>query len=177
MNLNQSLSRAAMLLAVMATVQILLQLPNLPSPLASRFTWAGKAIGWTTPASFATINLVFIAAILGITILLPNLMGKHPRLRWWNLPNRDYWLAPENLPKTVEHVQRQLAWCGVMTLLLLMAVFQLVVEANRHDPPVLDNTRMLVFIVAYVAFMLLWSFMFWRKFSRLPPNKRDNPFG
>jgi len=177
MNLNQSLSRAAMLLSVMATVQILLQLPNLPSPLASRFGWAGKAIGWTTPASFTTINLVFIAAILGITILLPNLMGKRPRLRWWRLPNRDYWLAPENLPKTVEYVKRQLAWHGVMTLLLLMAVFQLVVEANRHNPPVLDTTRVLIFIVAYVVFMLLWSFMFWRKFARLPPDKRANPFG
>jgi uncharacterized membrane protein len=177
MNLNQSLSRAAMLLAVMATVQILLQLPNLPSPMASRFSWAGKAVGWTSPTTFATINLVFIASIIAITILLPALMGKRPRLRWWRLPNRDYWLAPENLPKTVEYVQRQLAWFGVMTLLLLMAVFQLVVEANRHDPPALDNTRMLIFIVAYIVFMLLWAFVFHRKFSRQPLDKRDNPFG
>lgn len=176
MNLNHSLARAVVLLAVIATVQIILQLPALPTPLAVTFNAAGKAVGWGTPQEFVTLNLIIVAIIVAIALVLPGLMGKRARIRW-RLPNRDYWLAPERLPATIDHLKRQFLWHGVMTLLLLMAVFQLVVAANLKQPPQLDSTRLLILLGGYVLFVGLWAYAFWRKFARIPPDKRDNPFG
>lgn len=176
MNLNHSLARALLLLAVIAVMQMLLQLPSLGAQLATRFNSAGAAVNWSNPQEFLILNLLLVAAVIAISLFLPSLMGKRPRIRW-NLPNRDYWLAPERIEKTVEYVKRMMLWMGVMTLLLLMAVFQLVVDANSHIPPRLDSTRLYVIVAAFILFMLLWAWAFWRKFSRLPAARGDNPFG
>lgn len=175
MSINQSLTRAVSLIAVITTVQILLQLPYLPSPLAVRFNWAGDAVGWNAPHSFAIVNLVIVAVIVGIALALPSLMARRRRLRW-RLPNRDYWLAPERIPETLEYLKRQFLWHGVVTLLLLMGVFQLVVDANSREPATLDTSRLLLFVAGYFAFIVLWSWALWRKFSRPPPDRRENPF-
>lgn len=176
MSLNHSLSRAVVLLAVIATVQIILQLPVLPTPLAVTFNAGGMPVGWGTPHEFVILNLIIIAIIVGVALVLPSLMGRRARIRW-RLPNRDYWLAPERIADTIEHLKRQFLWHGVMTLLLLMAVFQLVVDANIKQPAHLDSTRLLILLGGYVLFIVLWAYAFWRKFSRIPPDRRDHPFG
>src|SRR5262245_1251261 len=104
MTVNQSLTRAVILIAVIVTVQVLLQLPYLPSPLAVRFNWPGNAVAWGTPAGFATVNLCIVAAIVAIALILPSLMSGRRKLRW-RLPNRDYWLAPERVPATIEYLK------------------------------------------------------------------------
>jgi hypothetical protein len=119
---------------------------------------------------------VIVAVIVGICLILPASLTRRRRLRW-RLPNRDYWLAPERLAKTIEYIQRQFYWHGIVTLLLLMAVFQLVVDANAKKPPLLDPERLVWLLVGYAAFLIVWGWSLWRKFSHLPPDKRDNPFG
>lgn len=176
MSVNQALSRLAVLIAVFSVIQVALQAPYLPSPMAVRFNAAGHAVGWNTAQSFATVNLVIVAVILGICLILPKSLTGRRRLRW-RLPNRDYWLAPERLAKTIEYIQQQFYWHGIVTLLLLMAVFQLVVDANARKPPLLDSERLVWLLAGYAALIIVWGWSLWRKFSRLPPDKRENPFG
>jgi hypothetical protein len=176
MSANQALSRMLVLIAIFAVLQIALQTRYLPPTIAVRFTGAGQPVGWDSAQSFATLNLVIVAAIVAICLILPGALSRLRRLRW-RLPNRDYWLAPERFAKTIEYIQRQFYWHGIVTLLLLMAVFQLVVDANAKRPPLLDSERLVWLLVAYAAFVIVWGWSFWRKFSRLPPDKRDRPFG
>ncbi len=176
MSLNHSLARALILLAVIAVVQMVLQLPSLPTPLAVQFNAAGAAVRWGTAHEFVILNLIIVAILLGVALVLPGLLGKRPKMRW-RFPNRDFWLAPERIAATVDYIKRQLLWHGIMTLLFLMAVFQLVVDANAKVPAHLDFTRLMIVIGGYVLFMLLWAWAFWRKFSRLPAATGDNPFG
>jgi len=176
MSVNQALSRLLVLIAVFSVIQVALQAPYLPSPMAVRFNAGGHAVGWDTAQSFATINLVIVAVILGICLILPKSLTGRRRLRW-RLPNRDHWLAPARLAKTIEYIQRQFYWHGIVTLLLLMAVFQLVVDANARNPPLLDSERLVWLLAGYAAFIIVWGWSLWRKFSRLPPDKRENPFG
>lgn len=176
MTVNQSLARAVGLIAVIATVQILLQLPSLPTPLAVRFNWPGNAVGWGSPHTFAIINLCIVAAIIAIAMILPAMLRGRRKLRW-RLPNKEYWLSPERMPSTIEYLQRQFMWHGVMTLLLLMGVFQLVVSANEHQPPRFDTSRFLILLSGYLAFILLWVYALLRKFARVPKERGENPFG
>ena len=176
MQMNRSLARALILLAVIATVQMVLQLPYLPSPFAVQFSLHGEVTRWGTPHEFVILNLVVMASILGVSLVLPGFLGKRPSMRW-NLPNREYWLAPERVAKTVDYVKRMMLWIGVMTLLLLMALFQIVVDANTRQPPNVEASRTIIVIGGFVVFMVLWALAFWRRFSRLPPDRGENPFG
>ncbi len=176
MTIIQTLRRALVLVAIFNVIQIVLQAPYLPPQLAVRFNAAGVPVGFSSAQTFATINLVIIAIIVMAFLILPGAMARRRQLRW-RLPNRNYWLANERREKTIEYLQRQFLWYGIITLLLLMAVFQLVVEANRHTPAVLDSTRLVWLLIGYTAFIIVWGWAFWRRFSKPPPEKSDNPFG
>ena len=175
MSVNQALSRFLVLIAVFTVIQIVLQAPNLPSPLAVRFNAAGAAVAWNSPHYFATINVVIVAVIVSAFLILPGMLSPRRRLRW-RLPNREYWLAPERVPQTIDYLQRQFHWYGIVTLLLLMAVFQLVVDANAVRPAQLNVQRLGWLLASYAAFIIVWGWSLWRKFSRPPPAERDNPF-
>jgi uncharacterized membrane protein len=176
MSVNQALSRFLILIAVFTVIQIALQMPYLPSPLAVRFSAAGAPVAWTSAQSFATINVVIVAIIVSAFLILPGMLSRRRRLKW-RLPNREYWLAAERLPKTIEYLQRQFLWYGIVTLLFLMAVFQLVVDANKLQPPRLHVAHLGWLLASYAAFIFVWIWSLWRKFSRPPPESRDNPFG
>ena len=141
-----------------------------------RFNAAGIPVGFSSAQSFATINLVIIATIVTAFLILPGAMARRRHLRW-RLPNREYWLASERREKTIEYLQRQFLWYGIITLLLLMAVFQLVVDANRQAPALLDSRRLVWLLIGYAAFIVVWGWAFWRRFSKPTPEKSDNPFG
>jgi uncharacterized membrane protein len=175
MSVNQALSRFLILIAVFTVIQIALQMPYLPSPLAVRFNAAGAPVGWGSAQSFATINVAIVAIVVAAFLILPGMLSRRRRLKW-RLPNREYWLSPERLPKTVEYLQRQFLWYGIVTLLFLMIVFQLVVDANKLQTPHLNVGRLGWLLASYAAFIIVWGWSLWRKFSRPPPGQRDNPF-
>jgi uncharacterized membrane protein len=175
MSVNQALSRFLVLIAVFTVIQIALQVPYLPSPIAVRFDAAGAAVTWSSAQRFATINVMIVAVIVMAFLVIPGMLSRRRRLKW-RLPNREYWLAPERLPKTIEYLQRQFLWYGIVTLLLLMAVFQMVIDANAARPPRLNVTRLGWLLASYIAFIVVWAWSLWRKFSRPPPAARDNPF-
>ena len=176
MTILQTLRRALILVAIFNVIQIVLQAPYLPPHMAVRFNAAGVPVGFSSAQTFATINLVIIAIIVASFLILPNAMVRRRYLRW-RLPNRDYWLANERREKTIEYLQRQFLWYGIVTLLLLMAVFQLVVDANRHMPVLLDSLRLMWLLIGYAAFIILWGWALWRRFAKPPATESDNPFG
>jgi uncharacterized membrane protein len=176
MTILQTLRRALILVAIFNVIQIVLQAPYLPPQLAVRFNAAGVPVGFSSAQTFATINLLIIAVIVTAFLILPGAMARRRPLRW-RLPNREYWLASERREKTIEYMQRQFLWYGIITLLLLMAVFQLVADANQHTPVLLDSTRLVWLLIGYTAFIIVWGWAFWRRFTRPPPAESDNPFG
>src|SRR5262245_16434205 len=170
MTILQTLRRALILVAIFNVIQIVLQAPYLPPQLAVHFNAAGVPVGFSSAQTFATINLVIIAVTVAAFLVLPNSMARRRQLRW-RLPNRDYWLASERREKTIEYLQRQFLWYGIITLLLLMAVFQLVVDANRHTPVLLDSRRLVWLLIGYAAFIIVWGWALWRRFTRPPDRK------
>lgn len=91
---------------------------------------------------------------------------RHPQDRE-SIPHRDYWLAPERREATWQLMGDWLAWFGVATIVLMVAVTQFVVSANHSTPPVLSPAvRWLVF--AYLAYSFVWATMIILRFFRKP---------
>ncbi len=124
----------------------------LPSHLASHFGPSGQANGFSdAPAFFvlyALIGTLTVGGLLASSLLIRALPDK-----LINLPNRDYWLAPERKARALSTLTRWSAWCAVWLTLLLCAVLELVLRANLAQGP-LDNTLFVALLVTFMTGML-----------------------
>ena len=142
--------------------------PQLPERMASHFNASGQPDGWSTPAAFLCFDIGMNAFMAAVFVLLPLFMARIPT-RWWSLPNRDYWLAPERLDQTIRLVRVQMLWFGAATLALLAVVKHLAIQANLMEEPHLSTRTMVYVMGLYFGFVAVWSVRFIMMFYRKPP--------
>jgi serine/threonine-protein kinase len=135
---------------------------QLPARVASHFNAAGLPDGWTTRSTYTwsmigmTLGLAaLLLAIFGITPNFPNSMI--------NLPNRDYWLAPERRQQTCDTIFRFGIWLAILTTALFLAIHLSIVAANAAQPPNLSHGVWLI-LGAFFLFMSAWTFFLIRQF-------------
>lgn len=73
-----------------------------------------------------------------------------------NLPNRDYWLAPERYAETITFLRAGLVWFGVLLITFLCYVHWLVVVANSVQPAHLSEGRFFGGLIAFFVSLLIW---------------------
>lgn len=150
---------AASLTAAAATV--FLQ----PGQVAIHFGPGGQADGWGSAgfnaAILCTISLlvfaIFFAMDRVLRLIPPSLV---------NLPNKDYWLAPERIESTRHVFAVQFRSFGAATLLLLTIAQLLAFKANLVNPPHLDEKLFLGGLGLYLVFAGFWLVSFYRTFRR-----------
>jgi len=138
---------------------------SLPPLVASHFIARGAANGYMphdTYLRFTTALLVglplFIAFISGFTSILP--------ARLINLPNREYWLAPERQADTLSYLRRQGARFAVILAIFLCFVHWLVVQANAHSPPLFPESLFFIGTAAFLGALVIWLGRFILHFRR-----------
>jgi hypothetical protein len=82
-----------------------------------------------------------------------------------NLPNKEYWLAPERRDETFAFFRRRFAWYSCALLLILVLAMGLAIQANFSSPPRLPTGRILTIIVGFLLFNLVWVIGLIRHFS------------
>jgi len=109
---------------------------------------------------------VYAWFMLGLVVVLPALMVgltwvsiANPKARI-NLPNKDYWLAPERRAETIEFLRFGILWFGFMLVAFLCYVHWLVVLANRVQPALLANSWFIGGLVIFLAALLVWLKVF-----------------
>ncbi len=81
-----------------------------------------------------------------------------------NLPNKDYWLAPERRDETFAILSRRFLWVATATLLLMLDIFHQAFRVHLGKAASLEHP---VFsLVLYVVFTILWSIGLIGKFSK-----------
>jgi hypothetical protein len=129
---------------------------SMPKVVASHFSAAGAATGFLPRALYLriTLGLVLLPPIL--LVYLPRRTFRNPKARI-NLPNRDYWLAPERRAQTVELLAQQCTRFGEMLLAFVCYGHYLVVRANELKPPRLSSVWFLAGVVVFLGFTVLWT--------------------
>ena len=154
-----------LVLLTLAAAQVVYYAPRLPEQLASHFGTHGEPNGWQSLTTF----LQFYAAILGVMLVVFLVMprGLH-RLpdAWFNLPHKDVWLSDTHREQTLHDLQQRIAYGGVITLAFLMALFQLVFDLNLSSQPRLPAKPFWALMIAYLALLFAWSFLFWRAYRK-----------
>jgi serine/threonine-protein kinase len=153
------------LVVLASLVRLMLVHDALPEVVASHFDGAGRPNGFQSKQAFALTSLGLQLGLLVLFGALPWLMRKLPA-KHFNMPNREYWLAPARIDGTLQRVASMLDWFSFCTLAFMAAVFELAVRANLRKAP-LENGAVWLLLAVFLGFTLVWSISFMRMF-RLP---------
>jgi len=142
--------------AVCAAAFIWLSGRALPERVAAHFDAAGAVNGYLPrgPYLIATIVLAVVLPLLLVTVSQVGVGRPGARI---NLPNRDYWLAPERRDATIQYLRNWMARFAMLLALLVCFVHWLVVRANAMPAsPHLSNSAFYGALVVFGTLMVLW---------------------
>jgi uncharacterized membrane protein len=150
--MNRLLNSATVLaLAYLTLVVVLMSTANeLPDRVATHFDFSGEPNDWMSRPSYL---LVVISFGLLFPLALPAALTA---LHWLptsfiNVPNREYWLAPERLAETQSYLVRHALWLSSLEVGLVIALHLLTVDANRQNPPRLASGIWLIVLLFLVG--------------------------
>jgi hypothetical protein len=107
------------------------------------------------------VTLLIAALFIGI----PRLLRSVPT-GLINLPNKDYWLAPERREETMDRLASYFDVFACATVVLLLVVFELTSLASHGGG--LSENYFLPALVAYVVFTAGWTVALIRAFASVP---------
>lgn len=128
--------------------------PRLPDVVASHFNAAGDVNGWMPKSAFAAIAVGLLAMIVTVPLLVRGSVLRIPDSQI-NLPNKQYWLAPERREETLETIVNQQAVTAAALLGFLAITFHDLYQANLQPHPQMPN-HVWVYL-ALVVGISLWS--------------------
>ena len=146
-------------------LQCLHDFPLLPERMASHFAASGNANGWMTKSQFLMTYAVILLPALFLEFRLHRKLAKTPDKKL-NLPNKEYWLAPERRAETFAYFENFFAWYGCAFLLLEVFEMGLAMRANFLSPPQIATVPIVSAIVVFLVFNIVWVVAMFRRFSR-----------
>ena len=142
-------------LPLLALAHIAWYYPHLPNLMASHFGPSGKADGWMSKQGFALFYLVFIVIYSGLFGCMGSLLRKTPN-ELFNLPNREYWLAPERREATIKAFSHQFAVFGIAVGAFFIAVMQTIFLTNLGGSSQLSSL-FFVYLVGFLLYTGIWT--------------------
>lgn len=140
---------------------------NLPDNVASHFNGAGMPNGFMSQKGYLIFMLVFAVGIPALVVggLSATFHSEKSNI---NIPNKDYWLAPERKRETIEFLSGHMAWLGSLLALFLAYVHWLLIEANSVQPAQLSNGHLFLGMGALLVSIVLWGFLLSFRFMQVP---------
>jgi len=155
------------LLVLYAAVHFSNLYPQLPDVVASHFNARGAENGWQTKQAFFSvfIGVSVLAIVVGFGV--PRIIAAVPA-QLINLPNKQYWLAPEHRAETMAFLDAYFAWFACAIFLIIILTFDYAIQSNLHpeNPP--NPERMWYVLVGFLLFTLVWVVRMLARFLRPP---------
>lgn len=155
-------------LVLYAAVHFASEYPQLPAVVASHFNERGAPNGYQTKQSFFGVLIIVCVVVAVIGFAIPKIISVLP-LQMINLPNKNYWLAPERAAETMEFLESIFAWFACAFFLFNILVFDYAIQINLHlgNPP--NPDRFWYTLAGFLVFGVAWTMRMLAKFLRLPP--------
>jgi uncharacterized membrane protein len=125
--------------------------PQLPDPMASHFNANGVATAWMPKSGFFLLFAFVMLFASTPVFLLPWQIAAKSNDKL-NLPNKEYWLAPERRGETMRYLGIQMGWFGCALLAMLLCGFYFAVAANLKPDHSFDSSSFYVALVAFLIF-------------------------
>ena len=127
---------------------------KMPPMVASHFDGEGRANAFMTRGGYGHFVL---AVAVGMPLAVVGILtAVYSRATNMNLPNRDYWLAPQRLARTRAFLVAHGVWFGSLLVMLGCFIHWLELVANHAQPPHLPNQAMLGGIILFLLATAIW---------------------
>jgi uncharacterized membrane protein len=150
---------------VIAVLEAIWYYPITPDPMAVHFNASGVADGWGPKQSFfSSFGVVFFIMIIifgGFSRLIRRLPDS-----LINLPNKDYWLAPERRKETYDRITDQMLFFGATSIFLLDIVLFLSLRANLIPGSGLPAGFLWGILGGFIVINILWTIYVLRSLRR-----------
>ena len=139
---------------------------QLPSRVATHFDGHGQPNGWMSRAAHLRFMIVFG---LGFPLFVPAIVYASRFLpdRFYNLPHREYWLAPAQRTETVAYLFRHSLWFSSMALCFVIGMAFSIIHANSLVQAHLSTLLILPIAGCFLAGTALWGASLIRHFHRV----------
>lgn len=161
------MQRVLLLVLVVAAGFVWLTSGELPPVVASHFGLGGTADGFMGKGLYTAFMVAVVVAVPALVGFSAQLVRVLP-VQWVNLPNKQYWLAPQRRAATLESLSSASAAFSLALVGFLCFVHWLVVQANAVQPPRLPESALFVGLAVFGVTTVLWLVALFRRFGRVP---------
>ena len=148
-----------------AIAQCVHDFPLLPDRLASHFGASGIPNGWMAKPQFFMVYAAMILPAAALEFWVSPRIANKPDARL-NLPNKEYWLAPERRAETFAYFDSFFAWYGCAFLFVEVFAMGLAMRANFDTPPQLQTGPIVSVIAGFVLLNIVAVIAMLRRFSK-----------
>ncbi len=153
-------------LILLSVLQVIYYYPQMPETMASHYNFQGEADDWTSKSTFFILYFVAMAIVIFIFLASRGILAKVPT-SMVSLPNKGYWLLPENKARAFAILSSYIMWLGCATLAFFLGLFQLTFQASLAGRPSLGN-GIWVLIGIYFVFTIIWTILIIHRFAKKP---------
>ena len=161
------MQRAFLLVLVIAGGFVWLTSGDLPPVVASHFGPGGTANGFVGKGTYISLMLAVVVAVPALIAFTGQLVRILPP-QLVNLPNKQYWLAPQRRAATLKSLSSMGLPFAFALVVFLCFVHWLVVQANAVQPASLPEAPLFVGLGVFGLVTVLWLFVLFRRFGRVP---------
>lgn len=141
--------------------------PQMPQTMAAHFAADGLPNGWQPRGTFFALMLLITASSAVVTFFAPWQIASKSNDRI-NLPNKQYWLAPERREQTMQSIAAMMGWFGCGLLFALISGTYLAIRANLAADHRFNSEIMLTVLGLFFGGLVSLIVGFVRRFQRIP---------
>ena len=141
--------------------------PQLPEKVATHFGVNGQADGWMSRTSGVFGLCLSALGVAGFVVGIMYAMRFFPRTTL-NVPNRDYWFAPERREESFVFLLQHGLWFACLQIAFAAGLYWLIVQANLTTPTRLDGRMMGALTGAFLTGTAAWVVILVIHFLRKP---------
>ncbi len=142
-----------------AVIQTLWYWPRLLDRVVSTYDAAGDPSGSMAKPLFFALHLLMVAVCVVVFAGLEVILRKAPP-SLINIPNREYWLAPDRREATYGRLGESIRSYGTATLVFLIVLAELVIRQNLWPESSVPTIGLWIAASAFVVFTVAWVIRF-----------------
>ena len=152
-------------LNVFAGVFIFYTAQYLPERVATHFGMDGRADGWMSRSGYVAFMLLFT---IGMSAFVTFIVGTLPRKfpQWTNIPNRDYWLAPERREESAHFLSTHGKRLAYLIVMMMLGMHYTILLANHMKPPALPGSTFTSILLGFALALVWWIVRLYRRFPK-----------
>jgi serine/threonine-protein kinase len=137
----------------------------LPERVATHFGGGGAPNAWMTRDGYRIFMLAFVTLL---PLSMVAMAGWLPRLfpNATNIPNRQYWMAPERRSHSLDFLLSHACWLGCLMVLFILGIHALLLETNSGASPRLWTAPFVVMVGAFLFALVVWILVLRSRFRR-----------